>query len=600
MLDTTGPLLTLLQELQNRVFAMESQLMIMKPITQQAILVLSQLSPNKSDQNMNEASQMQEILAKFSKSASSLKGGLLQNVLEDATPERARSNTIPSHTVDLPDPNHLFLKTRPPPGRRLSATRFSAPVAAGLGTLQQMEEKEFPERDGELQTKSPLDPGKSAAETSRSSTGFCSTMKRSKSAGHTAGARAFSSTTEAAPAMPPLPAPEILRAPSLVVTEAKGLHQSSSVSIEVPMIFDVEHPSVVTAVQPPRNNQSMKSLKIVSEKSDSTDETESISRPGVSTPVAFSSRRTSLFREASATLERQANKRISAFYENAFSAKYNQGGSLASLEISIPPVSEINSEKAEEEKADQVVEQTPSTSMWITGVNPLSSISVNFEVFMAVLYLIPLEVGLQLKLHWGYSLMLSTIFTFDIAVEFATFRKNHPAISVLDKPCLRDWQLYYLKTGFCLDLMSALPFEVLPVREQEFLWGVRLLRLYKLPRIFSTSPKFASIRKTLESSLGIGKTFSGIFSLLFCLAIFLHLEACILFLAGRLNDFSNASIANVQFKDTFERYIWALFTATGNTFPLYYKPNSIIEQMIVIGFLLVGAGLVSIRDLAFA
>ncbi|KAJ3391281.1 hypothetical protein CcCBS67573_g01567 [Chytriomyces confervae] len=590
MPDTTGPLLTLLQELQNRVFAMESQLMIMKPITHQAILVLSQLSLNKSDQNMNEAPQMQEILAKFSKSASSLKGGLLQNVLEDATPERARSNTIHSHTVDLPDSNHLFLKTRPPPGRRLSATRFSAPVAAGLGTLQQMEEKEFPERDGELQTKSPLDQGKSAAGASRTSTGVCSTMKRSKSAGHTAGARAFSSTTEVAPAMPPLPAPEILRAPSLVVTEAKDLRQSSSVSIEVPMIFDAEHPSVVTAVQP-RNNQSVKSLKNVSEKSDSTVESESISRPGVSTPVAFSSRRTSLFREASATLERQANKRISAFYENAFSAKYNQGGSLASLEISIPPVSEINSEKAEEEKAAQVVEQPPSTSMWITGLNPLSSISVNFEVFMAVLYLIPLEVGLQLRLHWGYSLMLSTIFTFDIAVEFATFRKNHPAMSVLDKPCLRDWQLYYLKTGFCLDLMSALPFEVLPVREQEFLWGLRLLRLYKLPRIFSTSPKFAAIRKTLESSLGIGKTFSGIFSLLFCLAIFLHLEACILFLAGRLNDFSNASIANVQFKDTFERYIWALFTATGNTFPLYYKPNSIIEQMIVIGFLLVGAGL---------
>ncbi|KAJ3236044.1 anaphase-promoting complex subunit Hcn1, partial [Chytriomyces hyalinus] len=180
---------------------------------------------------------------------------------------------------------------------------------------------------------------------------------------------------------------------------------------------------------------------------------------------------------------------------------------------------------------------------------------------------------------------------FDIAVEFATFRKNHPAISALEKPRLRDWQIYYLKTGFCLDLVSAIPFELLPVREQEFLWGLRLLRLYKLPRIFSTSPKFAAIRKSLESSLGIGKTFSGIFSLLFCLAIFLHLEACILFLAGRLNDFSNATIATVQYKDTFEKYIWALFTATGNTFPLYYKPNSIIEQMIVIGFLLVGAGL---------
>ncbi|KAI8838235.1 hypothetical protein BJ741DRAFT_601874 [Chytriomyces cf. hyalinus JEL632] len=588
MPDTTGPLLTLLQELQERVFAMESQLMIMKPITRQAMMMLSQLSPNESDQNMNVAPQMQEILSKFSKSAASLKGGLLQNVLEDATTERAHSNAIHTHTVDLPDSNHLFLKTRPQAGRRLSATRFSAPVAAGLGTVQQMEEKEIPERDGELQTKSPLDQGKSTADATRASTGFCSTMKRSKSAGHTAGARAFSSTTEVPPAMPPLPAPEILRAPSLVVTEAKDLRQSSSVSIEVPMIFDVEHPSVVTAVQP-RNN-------VVSEKIECTDENESLSRPGVSTPLAFSSRRTSLFREASATLERQANKRISAFYENAFSAKYNQGGSLASLEISIPPVSEINSDKLDDEKADQVVEQPPSTSMFITGLNPLSSISVNFEVFMAglylsVLYLIPLEVGLQLKLHWGYSLVLSTIFIFDIAVEFATFRINHPAISVLDKPCLRDWQLYYLKTGFCLDLISALPFEVLPVREQEFLWGLRLLRLYKLPRIFSTSPKFAAIRKTLESSLGIGKTFSGIFSLLFCLAIFLHLEACILFLAGRLNDFSNASIANVQFKDTFERYIWALFTATGNTFPLYYKPNTIIEQMIVIGFLLVGAGL---------
>ncbi|KAJ3224348.1 hypothetical protein HDU81_008616, partial [Chytriomyces hyalinus] len=346
MPDSTSPLLALLHELQDRVFAMESQLMIMKPMTRQAILAVSQLSLDNSDPNLSVvAPQMQEILSKFSKSAVSLKGGILQNVLEDASRERAHSNTLHSntahsHTVDFPDPNHLFLKTRPHAARRMSATRNSAPIAAGLGTLQQMDEKKSSE--DEVQSKSAVDQDKIAADSTRSSTGLPTTMKRSKSAGCTGGVRAFSSSTEVAPAVPSLPSTGIPRTPSLVVTEPKDLRDSSSVSIEVPMIFEGEHPSVVTTVQP-------KSNQLTSEKGECTDDNESLSRrgAGATTPAAISSRRTSLFREASLTLERQATKRMSAFYENAFSAKYNEGGSLASLEISVPRASD---EKVDEEK----------------------------------------------------------------------------------------------------------------------------------------------------------------------------------------------------------------------------------------------------------
>ncbi|KAI8822788.1 hypothetical protein BJ741DRAFT_635106, partial [Chytriomyces cf. hyalinus JEL632] len=277
--------------------------------------------------------------------------------------------------------------------------------------------------------------------------------------------------------------------------------------------------------------------------------------------------------------------RASALLEKATVAKYNSKGSLASADVT-----ELESQTS------QSTFQPEPINFWKYGLNPFSSISANLEFIMAVLYMsvlwiVPLEIGFETYAHWSYSVILTIAFTTDIIIELITFRKMHPAIAALESPSLRDWQIYYVKREFLLDLLSAFPFELLPISMAEYLWAVRILRLHKLPRILSASPKFAAIRKHLETVLGIGKTFSGIFSLGFCLAVFLHWQACSLFLAGRLTGYSNSAIEFVQDKNLIDQYIWALFTATGNTFPVLYRPNTIIEQAMMIIFLITGAGL---------
>ncbi|KAJ3223954.1 hypothetical protein HDU81_008822 [Chytriomyces hyalinus] len=302
-------------------------------------------------------------------------------------------------------------------------------------------------------------------------------------------------------------------------------------------------------------------------------------------------RQQSIERQNSKKFRRQSAismARASALLEKATVAKYNSKGSLASADVT-----ELESQTSQSKRSSF---QPEPINFWKYGLNPFSSISVNLEFAMAVLYvsvlwIVPLEIGFETYAHWSYSVILSIAFTADIIIEFITFRKTHPSITALESPSLRDWQIYYLKHEFILDLLSAFPFEMLPIPDAEYLWAIRILRLHKLPRILAASPKFAAIRKYLETVLGIGKTFSGIFSLGFCLAVFLHWQACLLFLAGRLTDFSNSAIQFVQDKNLVDQYIWALFTATGNTFPVLYRPNTIIEQTMMIIFLITGAAL---------
>ncbi|KAJ3249948.1 hypothetical protein HDU77_007262, partial [Chytriomyces hyalinus] len=249
--------------------------------------------------------------------------------------------------------------------------------------------------------------------------------------------------------------------------------------------------------------------------------------------------------------------RASALLEKATVAKYNSKGSLASADVT-----ELESQTSQSKRSSF---QPEPINFWKYGLNPFSSISANLEFVMAVLYMsvlwiVPLEIGFETYAHWSYSVILTIAFTTDIIVELITFRKMHPSIAALESPSLRDWQLYYIKREFLLDLLSAFPFELLPISVAEYLWAVRILRLHKLPRILSASPKFAAIRKHLETVLGIGKTFSGIFWLGFCLAVFLHWQACLLFLAGRLTGYSNSAIEFVKDKNLIDQYIWALFT----------------------------------------
>ncbi|KAJ3399359.1 hypothetical protein HDU80_008011 [Chytriomyces hyalinus] len=233
--------------------------------------------------------------------------------------------------------------------------------------------------------------------------------------------------------------------------------------------------------------------------------------------------------------------------------------------------------------------------LWNTGINPLSMFSVFFEVFISLLYIsnlwiVPFCIAFEIQLPFEYSTLLTVSYLLDSAVYLLTLKASHPAMQSLSHPTLNMWRRYYLRHGFAIDLLTSFPFELLPITEAPYLFIIRLLRLYKLPLIFMTSPVYIKTLKMMQNALGIGQTVAVIFPLTFWFCIFLHIQACALFLIGRLTGFQNGELLIIQDKTILEKYTWGLFSAVGNTFPMTYKPQIAEDQWVVLAFVTTGAG----------
>ncbi|KAI8829897.1 hypothetical protein BJ741DRAFT_712573 [Chytriomyces cf. hyalinus JEL632] len=272
--------------------------------------------------------------------------------------------------------------------------------------------------------------------------------------------------------------------------------------------------------------------------------------------------------------------------KNSTVPMYNQTGSVATFNEELG---------AKDVKPD---EQQPNTRelFRIAGLSRYSFFSVNWELFMAAIYIatiwfIPFKLAMDQDIDWSFSIALSLIFAIDNFVTFMTVQPRPKLLRIVKNPTLKDWQKYYLKTNFVVDFIATVPFELIPYGDCHYLWVIRCIRIYKLPRTVSGSPYFMLMRKKVETMLGIGQTFSGFFPLMFTLCAFLHVQACVLFFIGRLSQFSNSVIAQVQYRSDFDKYVWALFTAVGNTFPVFYKPNTPEEQISTLCFTIIGAGL---------
>ncbi|KAJ3401452.1 hypothetical protein HDU80_005987 [Chytriomyces hyalinus] len=272
--------------------------------------------------------------------------------------------------------------------------------------------------------------------------------------------------------------------------------------------------------------------------------------------------------------------------KNSTVPMFNQTGSVATFNEELG---------AKDVKPD---EEQPNTRdrFRIAGLSRYSFFSVNWELFMAAIYIttiwfIPFKLAMDQDIDWSFSIALSVIFAIDNFVTFMTVQPRPKLLRIVKNPTLKDWQKYYLKTNFVLDFIATVPFELIPYGDCHYLWVIRCIRVYKLPRTVSGSPYFMLMRKKIETMLGIGQTFSGFFPLMFTLCAFLHVQACVLFFIGRLSQFSNSVIAQVQYRSDFDKYVWALFTAVGNTFPVFYKPNTPEEQISTLCFTIIGAGL---------
>ncbi|KAJ3070728.1 hypothetical protein HDU98_006249 [Podochytrium sp. JEL0797] len=228
-------------------------------------------------------------------------------------------------------------------------------------------------------------------------------------------------------------------------------------------------------------------------------------------------------------LKRRASFIATALLEATTAPKYNMKGSVVSSLDKL----EIRKEERLSIKPDVgLASQLKQTAIAIgmSGLNSLSSFSVNADfvisiALMSVLWLVPVSISYEVHLPLAYTIFITVIYMFDTLLETITIRVSHPAMTTLHGK------------GFIIDLITIFPFELIPVDGADYLWIVRMLRLYKLPTILNTNAQYSLFVKKASGMLGIGQT------------------------------------------------------AVGNTFPLAYHPVDSGERWITFMFIIVGAGL---------
>ncbi|KAI8618159.1 hypothetical protein BC830DRAFT_20182 [Chytriomyces sp. MP71] len=235
----------------------------------------------------------------------------------------------------------------------------------------------------------------------------------------------------------------------------------------------------------------------------------------------------------------------------------------------------------------------------LDGVYQISGINISLlvgctKVLLSVimisqLYLIPFALGFDMILPEYYSVLVSVANFADCILELTVLNVDHVAMRSLKKPTLQDWRDFYVRHGFLIDIVTIIPFELLPIPNEQYLWVIRLMRLTKLPHLIHTAYKSFKTDKDPQTMSVMRQSNALIVPLFACFCIFLHLQACILFFAGRLRGFSNADISPLEDSPLINKYIWAVSIAIGNTFPMIYKPTDPSEQFLTFSFVILGA-----------
>jgi hypothetical protein len=168
------------------------------------------------------------------------------------------------------------------------------------------------------------------------------------------------------------------------------------------------------------------------------------------------------------------------------------------------------------------------------------------------------------------SIVLTSILSLDMAVNLLVPR-------ILEGEKLEPlWktQIKYLQFGFFVDLVGAFPFDIVfknNLEHPEVLQMLRFTYCRWLPTISSTNLIYHEMSVWFQKTFNVGITFMTIFLLSGFLLVFLHIHACTVFLFGKVTDYSASSwhdVEDIIQAPTAEKYIWALFSAVSNTFPV--------------------------------
>ncbi|KAJ3416612.1 hypothetical protein HDV05_000894 [Chytridiales sp. JEL 0842] len=214
-------------------------------------------------------------------------------------------------------------------------------------------------------------------------------------------------------------------------------------------------------------------------------------------------------------------------------------------------------------------------------------------IYLVALYEFPIIASFPgVSFQSKFVSILSTImFGFDVAINFLI-----PRILEGERiESLKKSQLHYLKFGFILDIIGVLPFDIIFWRMpySEILMILRLLMIRNVYSIMLHSPLYSKLSTMLQKTLGVGISFMSIFMLTFLLVVFMHLQACIVFMFGKFTNFEAISWRPYDFvikQEVANQYIWSVFNSVANVYPVTgFIPSEPVEQIVTIIMILIGA-----------
>ncbi|KAI9336131.1 cyclic nucleotide-binding-like protein [Obelidium mucronatum] len=276
---------------------------------------------------------------------------------------------------------------------------------------------------------------------------------------------------------------------------------------------------------------------------------------------------------------------------------------------------------------DILCDERGTSSIFSSGIHihsPFASI-LNLAIIVAYfvsIFFIPYHAAyknqsgsFQSNLAWGISAML----VLDSLLNFFTppLEPIKSSQHYRSPRKLSQWQRYYIKHYILIDLITMVPWPEL-IQNELLYFPLSLLiifRVIRLPSMMSQNTFCESIAIEIRNIAGIGTILTRIMSIGAVLIMFIHVQACVLYFMGKVQDFvgwdtqfSHWAVfpGGIRAATNVDRHIWMISQAIGNILQLTFKPETNSEQIITFVFIAFGAilyativGLISSAAISF-
>ncbi|KAJ3026536.1 UNVERIFIED_CONTAM: Potassium voltage-gated channel sub H member 7 [Siphonaria sp. JEL0065] len=261
---------------------------------------------------------------------------------------------------------------------------------------------------------------------------------------------------------------------------------------------------------------------------------------------------------------------------------------------------------------DLLCDEKGKYGLFITGIHihsPFSSVLNLFFIglyFLAVFF-VPYHAAyynIATKPQAGLMWSISVLFSLDSLLNYFTppLEPIKSSQHYRSPQTLPEWQRYYLWNYAVIDAITVVPWTELITNEYVYfaLSLLVLLRMIRLPFKIGQNSLCESVTIKIRNIAGIGTILTRVMNIGVVLIIFIHIQACVLYFLGRIQDFSgwdtqfthwNAIPGGIGASSAQDRYIWMISQSIGNIFQLTFKPETNNEQIATFIFIAAGATL---------